>query len=208
MQTIPSKILIFNVNLVRLFLYIYDMGKIAIISSSVRDGRLSHRVALFLEEYVAKATGIQTEIIDLKEYDFPVFHERFAFQAEPPEDVKDYVSRFNEADGVVIVTPVYNASFPAALKNVIDLLVSEWVRKPVLVVSVTAGGVPAIATIQQLNALLLKLGARVAAPMYTVINAAATFSESGVPADVADAEKRAAAPIKELLWMMGKGDGK
>lgn len=180
------------------------MSKIAIISSSVRDRRLSHRVALFLKEYVERTQSVETEILDLREYDFPLFHERFVFQAEPDKKTCDYVGRFKDADGIIIVTPVYNASFPAALKNVIDLLIAEWVHKPVVVVSVTAGGVPAIATIQQLNALLLKLGARVAAPMYTVINAETEFSETGMPKDAAAAEKRAAVPVGELMWLVEK----
>lgn len=177
--------------------------KIAIISSSVRDGRQSHKAALFLRDYISRM-GAQVEILDLKEYDFPLFKERLYAQENPSPEVLDFAERFRAADGVVIVSPVYNASFPAALKNVIDLLVKEWAAKPVCVVSATSGTTPGIATVQELQALMLKLGARVAAPLYTVIKVDADFTDDGTPADQAVAERFAAAPIKELMWLIEK----
>ncbi len=180
------------------------MKKIAVISSSVRQGRLSHRVALFLEGHIARRYGVQTQVLDLLEYDFPLLHERLPYLADPSPAVADYARRLREADGIVVVSPVYNASFPAALKNAVDLLVGEWVHKPVCVVSVTSGGVPGISTVQQLQALMLKLGARVAAPIYTVIKVGEDFAEDGTPRDPATAEKFAAAPLDELIWLVEK----
>lgn len=179
------------------------MKKIAIISSSVRDGRLSHRVALFLRNYVARMDDVKADLVDLREYDFPVFHERLMNMPDAPDAVRDFARRITEADGVVVVSPVYNASFPAALKNVVDLLVTEWVRKPVLVVTVTFGTNAPIQTAQQLQALFLKLGARVAAPLYTVLNAGTDFSPEGEPAGP-KFEKYAAAPVGELMWLVEK----
>ena len=178
--------------------------KIAVISSSVRDGRLSHRVALFLKDYLDSRGDAEADIVDLREYDFPLFHERLAYMKEPAPDVLGFARRITEADGVLVVSPVYNASFPAALKNVIDLLFSEWVNKPVLVVSVTYGPNPGIQTVQQLQALFLKMGARVAAPAYTVLNAGTDFSEGGTPADRERLERYAKAPVEELMWLVRK----
>lgn len=131
------------------------MKKITVISASVRQGRLSHRVALFVSRFIAERTGAQTEIIDLKEYNFPLFHERLSFLKEPDEKLLDYARRVKEADGIFIVTPVYNGSFPASLKNAIDVLYAEWKKKPVSIVSVTDGKVPGIATVQQLQAIMI-----------------------------------------------------
>ena len=110
------------------------------------------------------------------------------------------------ADALIIVTPVYNASFPAALKNVIDLYLQEWRRQPVAVVSVTSGKVPGIATVQQLQALLLKLGALVVPMLCTVISAGETFDEKGTAASPAATEKLLRPMIDELLWLTGKTD--
>ena len=166
------------------------MKRIAILSSSVRTGRLSHRVALYLQHYLTANELAETEILDLKAYDFPLFEERFAFLPNPSGKVIDFTERFVAADALIIVTPVYNASFPAALKNVIDLYLQEWRRQPVAVVSVTSGKVPGIATVQQLQALLLKLGE--------------TFDEKGTAASPAATEKLLRPMIDELLWLTGK----
>lgn len=125
------------------------MKRIAILSASVRTGRLSHRVALYLENYFRQNALADTELLDLKAYDFPLFHERLAMQERPSDMLIDFTNRFNDADGLIIVSPVYNASYPAALKNVIDLYYKEWKHKPVGIVSVTSGKVPGIATVQQ-----------------------------------------------------------
>lgn len=180
------------------------MKKIAIISSSVRDGRLSHRVALFLKKHIAGKTGMQTDLIDLKEYGFPLFNERLSMMPAPEAKLVDYARRVSEADGIMIVTPVYNGSFPASLKNAIDVLYVEWDHKPVSIVSVTYGNVPGIATVQSLQALLLKMGARVAGPLYTVTKAGEEFAEDGTPADPATAVKRADPAVNELAWLIEK----
>lgn len=118
----------------------------------------------------------------------------------------DFTERLVAADALIIVTPVYNASFPAALKNVIDLYLQEWRRQPVAVVSVTSGKVPGIATVQQLQALLLKLGALVVPMLCTVISAGETFDEKGTAASPAATEKLLRPMIDELLWLTGKTD--
>lgn len=120
------------------------MKRIAILSASVRTGRLSHRVALYLENYFRQNALADTELLDLKAYDFPLFHERLAMQERPSDMLIDFTNRFNDADGLIIVSPVYNASYPAALKNVIDLYYKEWKHKPVGIVSVTSGKYPAL----------------------------------------------------------------
>ena len=48
------------------------MKRIAIPSASVRTGRLSHRVALYLENYFRQNALADTELLDLKAYDFPL----------------------------------------------------------------------------------------------------------------------------------------
>jgi len=181
------------------------MRKLAIISSSVREGRLSHRVALYTQDYIRKNhPEAEVEIIDLLEYDFPLFRERLAFQKNPSEVVLEFTERFNAAEGLIIVSPVYNADFPAALKNVIDLYDKEWKCKPCGVISVTSGAVPPIATIQKIQTLLLKLGALVAPALSTVIKAEESFTPEGVPADPTRAESTVRPLLDELLWLMEK----
>jgi hypothetical protein len=71
--------------------------------------------------------------------------------------IKDPITeRLAEADAYVVVTPEYNHSFPAALKNVIDWHLTEWAAKPVGFVSY--GGISgALRAIEHLRGVFAEL---------------------------------------------------
>lgn len=177
------------------------MKKIVIISSSIRDGRLSPRVALFLRDLIAREGWGDAEILDLAQYNFPLFTERWAFQKEPSDSLREFTEKFNAADAVILLSPVYNATYSAALKNVVDLYYKEWYHKPVGIVSATYGPVPGIATAQQIATLMLKMGAHVAPVSYTAINIGSEFDENGTPTNAESSQKLAAAMLHELQWI-------
>ena len=180
------------------------MRNIAIISSSVRDGRLSHRVSLYIKSLIESKKLANVEILDLKEYNFPLFNERLVFQKNPSEKVLEFTEHFNRADGIIIVTPVYNASFPASLKNIIDLYFKEWKQKIVAISSVTMGMNQAIKTVAELQSLLLKLNAYVIPTSYMPIQTGTAFSENGIPKNAEETEKYVLPMINELLFFMEK----
>ena len=97
------------------------MPHIAIISSSVRSERKSHRVALYFQNYLKANNLATTEILDLKEYNFPIFEYTIKTLKDPSDKVLDFTNKVKSANGIIIVTPEYNGGFPASLKNVIDL---------------------------------------------------------------------------------------
>jgi NAD(P)H-dependent FMN reductase len=49
------------------------MPNISIISSSIRPERNSHRVVLYFKKYLEENNLAKPHIIDLKEYNFPIF---------------------------------------------------------------------------------------------------------------------------------------
>src|SRR5438874_8942325 len=98
------------------------MHHVAIISSSVRVGRNSHRVALYFKNYIEENKIATVEILDLMAYQFPLFDERLRYQKEPTPKMLDFAGKIKATNGVLIVTPEYNGGYPAALKNVVDLL--------------------------------------------------------------------------------------
>jgi NAD(P)H-dependent FMN reductase len=57
------------------------------------------------------------------------------------QHTKDWSAAVSRADAFVLVTPEYNHSFPASLKNALDHLVRDWADKPAGIVSY--GGVSA-----------------------------------------------------------------
>lgn len=166
----------------------------------MRIGRNSHRVALFFKNYL-EANGHGTaEIVDLNEYQFPVFDERLRFQKEPTEKMLDISARVKNADGIIIVTPEYNGSIPAALKNVTDLLYDEWYHKPIAISTVSDGAFGGSQVIIALQFTLWKMKALTVPAMFPVPKVREAFDEQGNAIDKAATEKRAAGFVKELLW--------
>lgn len=176
------------------------MPHIAIISSSVRIGRNSHRVALYFQSYLQEQKLATAEILDLNEYQFPVFDERLKFHPAPTEKMLDFSKRIKEAEGVIIVTPEYNGGYPAALKNIVDLLYEEWHRKPVAISTVSEGAFGGTQVITSLQFSLWKIRAWTVPAMFPVPAAREAFDEAGNPTDKAGTDKRASKFISELLW--------
>lgn len=104
--------------------------RIAVIVGSTREGRVGDAVADWFVGVAKERSDLDVELVDLVDYDFPVRY---------PEEVTDEMNRFtaaiDRADGFVVVTPEYNRSFPASLKQAIDYAYDEWHAKPVGFVS-------------------------------------------------------------------------
>lgn len=189
------------------------MPHIAIISSSVRIGRVSHRVALFLKNYITGNNLGTAEILDLKEYNFPVFDERLNHQQNPLPSAVDFSERIKKADGVIIVTPEYNGGYPSSLKNATDLLYPEWRRKPIAISTVSDGVFGGTQVITSLAFSFFKMRALLVPAMFPMPKAQELLDEQGNPADKQSLEKRAGTFIQELLWCveakqkMEKNDG-
>lgn len=176
------------------------MPHISIISSSVRTGRNSHRVALYFKNYLETNQLADVEILDLMEYDFPLFDERLRYQESPTESVIDFAGKVKSSDGIIIIAPEYNGGYPASLKNVIDLLIDEWHRKPVAISTVSNGSFGGSQVITSLQFILWKIGAWTVPAMFPVPNISETFDEQGIPSNISFTDKRAEKFIKELLW--------
>lgn len=176
------------------------MSKIVILSSSVRVGRNSNRVALYFKKYIEENKLASAEIIDLNEYQFPVFNERLKYQTNPTPQTLEFAEKIKSADGVLIVTPEYNGGYPAALKNVTDLLYDEWHRKPTAIATVSDGGFGGTQVITSLQFSLWKMKAWTVPAMFPVPKVRDAFDELGNATDKAATDKRADAFVKELLW--------
>ncbi len=177
----------------------FVMPHIAILSASVRTGRMSHRVALFFRNYLQEQKLATTEIIDLQSFGFPLFEERLKYQANPSPEALDFASRVKGADGVILVTPEYNGGYPASVKNAIDLLYEEWHRKPVAISTVSDGSFGGTQVIVSLQFTLWKIRAWTVPAMFPVPTVQDKFDEGGRLLD-AGMVKRAANFVNELLW--------
>jgi NAD(P)H-dependent FMN reductase len=176
------------------------MPHISIISSSVRNGRNSHRVALYFKNFIEENKLASVEILDLSKYRFPLFEERLQHQSSPLPSVVSFADKIKSSDGVIIVTPEYNGGYPASLKNIIDLLYPEWHRKPIAISTVSDGGFGGSQVITSIQFVLWKIRAWTVPAMFPVPEADKTFDENGYPADKQKTDKKASNFIRELFW--------
>ncbi|MDT0344900.1 NADPH-dependent FMN reductase [Streptomyces litchfieldiae] len=102
----------------------------AVIIGSTRQGRAGEAVGRWFTERARARADLDVEVLDLVEFAFP---ERY------PERPTPAMLRFSRAvcraEAFVVVTPEYNRSFPASLKQAIDYAYDEWHTKPVGFVS-------------------------------------------------------------------------
>ena len=100
------------------------MASIAIVLGSVRPGRAGEQVVRWIEGQAGQVEGVQTVFFDLRDYNLPFFAEEMPPSMKAPELAEAVRFRANlEAnDAVLFVTPEYNHSVSAALKNAIDYL--------------------------------------------------------------------------------------
>lgn len=177
---------------------------LVILSASVRQGRNSHRVALYFQNYIEERKLATVDLVDLAAYNFPVFEERLQYMADPAENILDFRDRISRADGIVLVTPEYNGGYPASLKNVIDLLYKEWQRKPIGLATVSAGLFGGAQVMTSLVFSLWKIGALVVPAMFPVPQVQNHYNEEGIPTEKEATDKRAKKFMDELVWYITK----
>lgn len=177
------------------------MLNIAIISGSVRIGRKSHNVAKYFKTYITVNKLATVELLDLKEFNFPIMEEQLMNIANPSDSAKLFSEKVAKADAVILVSPEYNSGYPASVKNAIDLLVTEWHRKPIGIVGVSSGVFGGIHAITQLQSVFLKIRALPISAIFPVPNVQDNFDEAGNAINKESIDKRAAGFLKELLFV-------
>lgn len=102
--------------------------KVAIIVGSTRPGRKADTIASWVYDIAAERDDAVFEIVDITGYALPLFDEPMpplTGQYSQPHTHK-WAAAIAGFDAFVFVTPEYNASTSAALKNAIDYLFAEW----------------------------------------------------------------------------------
>src|SRR2546423_14275045 len=98
--------------------------KILALAGSLREHALNKRV-LKTAIKGAESAGAEVTYIDLRDYPMPIYnsddHEAHGFD----ENALKLQGLLTQHDGLLIASPEYNGSLPAALKNAID-----WASRP------------------------------------------------------------------------------
>lgn len=131
--------------------------KIAIIIGSTRKARFADKPAGWLLEQVRKREDMEFELVDLRDFDLPLFDETASNLWMPSQDPRAvaWQEKVAEYDGYIFVTAEYNHSITGALKNALDQAYNEWNRKPAAAMGY--GGVGAARAIEHLRGIAVEL---------------------------------------------------
>lgn len=132
-----------------------SIPSLQIILGSTRQGRFGGRVADWFYRVAAARDDMRAELLDLRDWPLPFFdHPVPPITGQYSPETELWAAKVREADGYVIVTPEYNWSYPAVLKNALDHIYHEWNGKPVAFVSYggSAGGSRAVQHLRQVVA--------------------------------------------------------
>ncbi|RAY14607.1 NADPH-dependent FMN reductase [Actinomadura craniellae] len=154
--------------------------RLVVITGSGRGGRFGRAVTGWFSGLARQRADLDVDVLDL---------------AGTP----DPGSRLAAADAFVVVTPEYNHSFPAPLKEAVDRHRDEWHAKPVAFVCYggVSGGLRAVEHLRAVFAELHAVAIRDTISFHGPWNG---FDAAGRPADPDGAERAAKVLLDRLTW--------
>ena len=152
-------------------IYISKPGKmrIEIISGSPRPNSVTHRVAMHLQNQLRENTEHEVGLINLKDWNLPVLQSVFVSTEQTPAEFKGLAERMFAADAFILVSPEYNGSYSAAMKNLLDHFPKQH-HKPFGIVTASPGPLGGIRASQQMQLLVNALFG-IASPYLLIVSA-------------------------------------
>jgi NAD(P)H-dependent FMN reductase len=103
---------------------------IGIIIGSTREGRIGDQVGQWVFEQAQRLSQHHFTLLDIKDFHLPFLG---SVGSEPA--IKAWDEAVSKCDGFIFITPEYNHSFPASLKNAVDVLKESWHDKAAAIIS-------------------------------------------------------------------------
>lgn len=176
--------------------------RIEIISGSPRGNSITNRVALHLKKCIIERTDHEVNIIDVRENEMPLLQAVFTSVESTPAPFKEVTERMLNANAFILLTPEYNGSYSAALKNLLDHFPKQ--HHKVFAIATTStgmlGGIRAAMQLQELIYALFGIGSPY---MLVTPQADKKFDEEGNLLDQ-NFKKSVDVFINEFVWLAGK----
>lgn len=154
-----------------------DIVRVVAICGSLREHSYT-RLALRRVLEAAADTGAETELLDLREFDLPLFDADV--DREEAGDAAELAATIREADSVILGSPMYHGSYSSTLKTALDYCgFEEFEDKTVGLLAVSGGSFP-VTTLEHLRSVCRALNAWVIPHQVAVPNAHSAFSDGAV----------------------------
>ncbi|HYS95855.1 MAG TPA: NADPH-dependent FMN reductase [Chthoniobacterales bacterium] len=167
---------------------------IPVILGTARKGRESEHAAKFVFEQTKKRAGVETEFIDVRT--LPMKLDDAGEQMKDPK----FSATIEHCDGLIIVTPEYNHSFPGLLKHALDMNLKEYIHKAVGICGVSAGALGGARVIETLLPVMRELGLVTIFEDVNFGRIGSLFDERGNLLDE-NFVRRVDTFLNELIWM-------
>jgi len=176
---------------------------VLVIPGSTRRASVHRKLARETVE-ILKAKGANAVYADLRDYLLPIYDGDLEAELGRPAEARVLKELAREADGFVILSPEYNGSYPAVLKNAIDWIsrpdpderhLAVFRGKPAAIVTATPGPHGGVRGLKQLCELLGMIGVTVVDELGIPHSDGAFDSRERLvrPNDIASLERLAAA---------------
>lgn len=136
----------------------------------------------------------EVDYIDLADINLPTI-----LPLEPGDDLKTYIARLDAADAFAMISPECNHSYPASLKQAIDLWHHEWRAKPVGFVAY-GGFAAGLRAVEHLRAVLAELHAVSLRDAVSFQNVWDQFGADGQPRNPDGCATAADTMLSQLEW--------
>ncbi|TMT86767.1 NADPH-dependent oxidoreductase [Haloterrigena sp. H1] len=147
---------------------------VAALCGSLRDGSYT-RIALEQALSAAERTGATTELVDLREYELPVFDADR--DREDAGDADKLAARVRAADTILLGSPMYHGSFSSPLKTALDYCgFDEFEDKTVGLLAVSGGAFP-VTALEHMRSVCRALNAWVIPHEAAIPNASAAIDD-------------------------------
>lgn len=147
------------------------------LSGSLRENSYT-RLAMELALQGAQERGAQTRLLDLRDYDLPLFHG--VKNGAGPRSVSELRRAVKAAQGIILGTPEYHGSYSGVLKNALDWMgFDEFEGKMIGLVGVGGGRMGALNALNALRVIGRSLHAWVVPEQVSIPEAWRAFTAEG-----------------------------
>jgi len=191
--------------------YRRGMSKLLVVAGSTRTGAFSKQLAQAAAA-LARSGGHEATFVDLRDFAMPLYDGDLENAQGLPDGAVRLRALAKSHAALLVVTPEYNASLPAVLKNALDWLsrpyaaepgVSPFAGKVAAVMASSPGALGGLRALVHLRQVLMNLGLLVLTEQFALGNAGSAFAADGKFADAktaATVEKI----VQRLLQVAGK----
>jgi chromate reductase len=94
--------------------------KLLAFAASNNSKSINKQLATYAASQVKNNKGVEVEILDLNDYEMPLFSQDKEEVLGQPQQAKDFFAKLGQADAIIISFAEYNGSYTAAYKNIFD----------------------------------------------------------------------------------------